>query len=272
MATLGGTIAYEILLRAEREHGLTAVSYDDDVHPYSDLLLGRVDAVLLDHVLANRRQRTMPGLTTQPGTVAVGHYVGVLAPRDGALRDRIDDILRDAMRDGTLERIFRKWNVWNEDQPALYAKLLAGEQVPPVIDVSGDRGNTYAGTTPLSGWDAARLYLPSLIRASGITLLLSCLAMAVAVAPACSSPRARVRRTPAAGRSSCLRGTDARDAAAAAAVRALLRNCGSDPAAGVHGRPARAGAELRGLRKRDLSVGAPGGSRAVNSRRRARWG
>ena len=33
VATLGGTIAYEILLRAEREHGITPVSYDDDVHP-----------------------------------------------------------------------------------------------------------------------------------------------------------------------------------------------------------------------------------------------
>ena len=57
VGTLGGTIAYEILLRAERDHGLTAVSYEDDVHPYSDLLLGRVDAVLLDNVLAERRQR-----------------------------------------------------------------------------------------------------------------------------------------------------------------------------------------------------------------------
>ena len=41
VGTLGGTIAYEILLRAQREHGLRAVSYDDDVHPYSDLLIGR---------------------------------------------------------------------------------------------------------------------------------------------------------------------------------------------------------------------------------------
>ena len=47
VATLAGTIAYEILLGAERDHGLHAVSYEDDVHPYSDLLLGRVDAVLL---------------------------------------------------------------------------------------------------------------------------------------------------------------------------------------------------------------------------------
>jgi polar amino acid transport system substrate-binding protein len=50
VATLGGTIAYEILLRAESIYGLHAVSHEDDVHPYSDLVLGRADAVLLDHV------------------------------------------------------------------------------------------------------------------------------------------------------------------------------------------------------------------------------
>src|SRR5207248_815647 len=47
VGTLGGTIAYEILRNAERNQGIEAVSYDDDVHPYSDLVLGRLDAVLL---------------------------------------------------------------------------------------------------------------------------------------------------------------------------------------------------------------------------------
>src|SRR5206468_8728021 len=78
VGTLGGTIAYEILLRAERKYSLQAVSYDDDVHPYSDLLLGRLDGVLLDNVLAERRRRTMSGITVQPDAVAVSHYVGVL--------------------------------------------------------------------------------------------------------------------------------------------------------------------------------------------------
>ena len=59
VGTLGGTMAYEILLQGERQHGLEAVSYDDDVHPYSDLLLGRIDGVLLDNVLAERRRKTM---------------------------------------------------------------------------------------------------------------------------------------------------------------------------------------------------------------------
>jgi polar amino acid transport system substrate-binding protein len=63
VGTLGGTISYEILLRAERDFGIKVVSYDDDVHPYTDLVIERVDAVLLDNVLADRRR----GFTIQPG-------------------------------------------------------------------------------------------------------------------------------------------------------------------------------------------------------------
>jgi polar amino acid transport system substrate-binding protein len=177
VGTLSGTIAYEILLRAERDHGIRAVSYDDDVHPYSDLVLGRIDAVLLDNVLAERRDRAMEGFTIQPDTVAVGHYVGVLAPENGPLRDNIDEVLRGGMRDGTLERIFRKWRVWNDDQPKLYAQILAGQPVAPVIGL-----DTSAGVSSVSRWEAARRYLPSLLRASSVTIVLSSLSMALAIA------------------------------------------------------------------------------------------
>ncbi len=176
VATLGGTIAYEILLRAGRKYGLEAVSYDDDVHPYTDLQLGRVDGVLLDQVLAERRVRTMTGLTVQPASVAIGHYVGVLAPEHAALRDTANEILRTAMRDGTLERIFRKWQVWNDDQPKLYARLLAREPVEPVTGV-----DEAIGVATLTRWEAVRRYLPSLVKAAGVTLVLSCLSMAGAV-------------------------------------------------------------------------------------------
>src|SRR5687767_5004647 len=52
IGTLGGTIAYDILLAAEKTHGITAVSSDDDVHPYEDVVSGRLDAVLLDNIIA----------------------------------------------------------------------------------------------------------------------------------------------------------------------------------------------------------------------------
>jgi polar amino acid transport system substrate-binding protein len=174
VATLGGTIAYEILLKAETELGLTAVSYDDDVHPYEDLLLGRVDAVLLDNVLADRSMRRNTGLFTQEEAVEAGHYVVITGPSNLELRDRVDDILRSAMADGRLEAIFRKWNVWNDDQPELYARVLAASSdVVPGAPASGHAPRP-------SRLELTFQYLPSLFEAALVTLLLSCLAMATA--------------------------------------------------------------------------------------------
>jgi polar amino acid transport system substrate-binding protein len=174
VATLGATLAYDLLVKAQAELGLEPVVYEDDVHPYEDLAVGRVDAVLLDQVLAERGVSRNPTLVNQDEPLGVGHYVGILAPENGELRDRIDEILRRAMRDGRLEAIFRRWGMWNEDQPALYARVAAG------------RSATEAGAvdrpTRLSSWEAARRYLPALLRAAGITIVLSCMAMAVAIA------------------------------------------------------------------------------------------
>jgi polar amino acid transport system substrate-binding protein len=176
VATLAGTIAYELLIAAGREYALVPVSYEDDTHPYTDLVVGRVDAVLLDNIVAERLQKKIQGFVIQPGSVATGHYVGLLAPANTALRDRIDQLLLAAMRDGSLERILRKWNIWNDDQPELHQRLLAGGTVPPTV---GDAANNVVA---MSGLDAARRYLPSLLQASMVTLVLSCLSMALAVA------------------------------------------------------------------------------------------
>jgi polar amino acid transport system substrate-binding protein len=170
VATLGATLAYDLLVKAQAEHGVVPVTYEDDVHPYTDLAIGRVDAVLLDEVLAERGVRRNPGLINQPTVAGVGSYVGLLARGNTALRDRIDGILRQAMQDGRLEAIFRRWEMWNDDQPRLYARLTGGVAVP-APEVAAD----------LSTWEAAQRYLPALLRAAGITLLLSCLAMALAI-------------------------------------------------------------------------------------------
>ena len=177
VATLGATLAYELLLKAESEQGIRPVVYEDDVHPYSDLALGRVDAVLLDQVLAERGVRRNPGLVNQDTKLAVGHYVGILAPENAALRDRINGILRQAMRDGTLEAIFRRWQMWNDDQPSLYARMTGNDPGTAAAPATLD-----AGMARLSAREAALRYLPALLRAASITIVLSCLAMALAVA------------------------------------------------------------------------------------------
>jgi polar amino acid transport system substrate-binding protein len=176
VGTLGGTIAYDLLLDAQQAHGIVAISYDDDVHPYSDLAIGRVDAVLLDHVLAERAMRRVGGLFTHPQAVAFGRYVGILAPEQTALRDRIDGVLRRAMQDGRLEAIFRRWHVWNDDQPRLYAEVLAADPGSPAT-----RSGTGPRSSPAS-LHAVRRYLPALLRAAVVTLVLSIASMAFAIA------------------------------------------------------------------------------------------
>src|SRR5476649_2549275 len=42
VGTLGGTIAYTLLLEAQTKYGIVPVSYDDDVHPYDDVVGGRL--------------------------------------------------------------------------------------------------------------------------------------------------------------------------------------------------------------------------------------
>jgi polar amino acid transport system substrate-binding protein len=182
VATLGATLAYDLLVAGEKQHGLIPVTYEDDVHPYSDLAIGRVDAVLLDAVLADRGVRRHPGLMNQSTPMGVGYYVGVLAPGNTILRDRMNGILRQAMRDGGLEAIFRKWGMWNNDQPELYARLTntpadsSSERPPDALRPQAPPSSASTNT-----WQAAARYLPALIRAAAITVLLSVLSMALAI-------------------------------------------------------------------------------------------
>ncbi len=173
VGTLAATIAYEILLEGRGRHGYLPVSYDDDVHPYTDLAEGRLDAVLLDNIIAARSVKRVAGLAIEPAAIATGRYVVVLSRGNAALRDRINGILEDRMRDGTLERIYRKWGIWDDSQAEFFRTVLAGHAAP--VASSG------AAAAAPSPWAAAVRYIPSLLRAALITLALSCAAMAIAV-------------------------------------------------------------------------------------------
>jgi polar amino acid transport system substrate-binding protein len=130
---------------------------------------GRVDAVLLDHIIAQRalRRRGGTGFVILAQPVAIGHYVGVLAQANSALRDSVDLVLREAMRDGSLEQIFRRWNVWDDSQGAFFERVL--------------RGGMAAQAARTATSNQVLAYVPSLARAAVVTLLVSILSMTLAV-------------------------------------------------------------------------------------------
>lgn len=99
------------------------------------------------------------GTPTEPA-----RYVIFCRPGDVALRDRLNDALREALRDGKLRAIFEKYGLWNDDQAEL---VSLSEHWPPQ---SAGSGRTLADHTRL------------LVRAAGVTVLLACLSMPMAMA------------------------------------------------------------------------------------------
>ena len=185
VATLGSTMAYDILMKESRASGLVPVSYDDDVHPYTDLLAGRVDAVLLDNIIAQRSLRRIGGFAIVEQPVETGYYVGVLAKRNAALRDSVDAILIERMRDGSLQSVFEKWGVWDASQAEYFRTTLS------------NTGAVADNPATSSTRDSVAAYLPALLRAAAVTLVLSILAMALAVTAGMAIAAGRVYGSPA---------------------------------------------------------------------------
>jgi polar amino acid transport system substrate-binding protein len=178
-----------MLLDEQKKNGLVPISYDDDVHPYSDLVAGRVDAVLLDNIIADRSLRRMGGsaFVIQPEPAATGHYVAVFAKANAALRDSANAVLRARMRDGSLEQTFRRWNVWSDAQ---------GRYFQHVLSAAPEREREAAAAVPGASERSLATYLPALLRAAAITLVLSCLAMALAVSAGIGVAAGRVYGPP----------------------------------------------------------------------------
>jgi ABC-type amino acid transport system permease subunit len=108
VGTLASSLAHTIL----REHpAIETVLYSGGAEPYRDLELGRIDAVLLDSVIASRFGLVRPSLELADPDVARAAYVIALRRGDEDLRDALDAALADMDRSGELERIFARYQL-----------------------------------------------------------------------------------------------------------------------------------------------------------------
>jgi polar amino acid transport system substrate-binding protein len=95
-------------------------SYDDNVRPYDDLAIGRIDGVLLDLCIATYYAKPNPKLRFAGEPFAPGYYGIGLRKQDTTLLKQINDALAAMKNDGTLEKIYRKWGLWNDAQAPIF--------------------------------------------------------------------------------------------------------------------------------------------------------
>lgn len=157
VGTLDGSLALDLVRGTP---GVEPVLYEGVEEPYMDLERGRVAAVLLDSIIAARYGLPRPGLRAA-ATVGEGVYAIAVRPDEAALLTAVDAALGGIGADGELRRILERWKLWDERQAA----VAAPSQAAP----AGQTGLTLA-------------HLPLFLRATGITVIISALAMALAVA------------------------------------------------------------------------------------------
>jgi polar amino acid transport system substrate-binding protein len=112
VATLNQTYAHDLL----RDAGVEIALYEGNEEPYLDLENGRVDAVLLDNVIADRYGCNRASVTCLPDDVARGSYIIGIRKNDPELKAAIDAALDAMEADGELRRILEKARLWDHRQ------------------------------------------------------------------------------------------------------------------------------------------------------------
>ena len=159
---LAATVAQKLV---EKTGGIDAKVYPGNVETFRDLKAGRIDAVVLDLPIALYYAKPDKALQFSGNPFAPGYYGIGVRKEDKALLDALNQAIGELAENGTLERIYRRYGLWEASQEHL-------KDYQPELAPNGERVST------LREWPK---YLPLLLRGSVVTIQLSVIAMAVAI-------------------------------------------------------------------------------------------
>ncbi len=157
VGTLANSLAYDLVAAAP---GVEVVLYEGVEEPYIDLEQGRLAAVVLDNIIANRYGLVRPTLRAA-ATVGEGIYAIAVRPDEPTLLHALDDAVAAMRQDGELRTILERWHLWDERQAALHD------------------GATQTAAVSGRGFTPGQVVL--FARAAGVTVVISTLAMGLAV-------------------------------------------------------------------------------------------
>lgn len=165
VGTLANTQAWDML----EQVGAERVPYEGVEEPYLDLLHRRIDAVLLDDVVAERYGRK-PGLQSV-GRVATGEYVVGVQRSEPDLLNAIDRALLSLERSGELQGILRRWQ--------LHGPVRALSDAPAQTTVTSSAAATR--TPEHASFELGPHQLLLFLEGAWVTIAISMVAMLVAV-------------------------------------------------------------------------------------------
>jgi polar amino acid transport system substrate-binding protein len=145
------------------------VVYEGTTDSMREVETGKLDATLADLPAAIFYRDRFAALAQIGEPVAPGYYVILLRKGDTALRDALNAALGKLLADGRLEAIYKRYGLWNPLEEELLSLGASDEE----LGIRAQR---------LRGWEAIRSRGWLLVEAAGMTVLLACASMPLAMA------------------------------------------------------------------------------------------
>jgi polar amino acid transport system substrate-binding protein len=161
--------AAQFFLEKHYADDIEIVIYEGTTDAMREVETNKLDATLTDLPAAVFYRDRFPALAPIGEPAERGYYVIFVRPEDAALRDALNVALSKLIANGELEKIYRRYGLWNDLQNEL-AEL-------------GNHSDEELGiqATKLGGWEVIRSRGWLLVEAAGMTVLLAVLAMPLAI-------------------------------------------------------------------------------------------
>ncbi|MGH7005027.1 MAG: ABC transporter permease subunit, partial [Alphaproteobacteria bacterium] len=163
------------------------VSYDGNTDAMRDVEIGRLEATLQDTPIVAYYAPKFPKLRKVGTPVGRGYYVVFARKDDAALITALNAALIRLFRDGTLERIYRRYGIWDEAQAELAGLVEIGKFYGYSKDVTaevkpGVPGAQAAESERRPGIPSALDTVWLLVQSAGMTVVLAVIAFPLAMA------------------------------------------------------------------------------------------
>ena len=165
------------------------ISYDGNTEAMREVEVGKIDATLADTPIASFYIPQFPELRNLEGPVAPGYYVIYVRKGNEALLDALNEAIILMVRNGDLERIYRKYGIWDDQQSQLaeladkakffgYFKATAAEVEEGQMLTEQEVEET---SSRERGMVVFNRYFGTLVGAAGMTVVLAFLSFPLAI-------------------------------------------------------------------------------------------
>ncbi|MEX0675583.1 MAG: ABC transporter substrate-binding protein/permease [Pirellulales bacterium] len=160
--------AAQFYLEEEYPDTVQVLVYEGATDSMREVETGRLDAILTDLPAAVFYRDRFAALVQIGDPVARGYYVILLRKGDTALRDALNRAIEKLLADGELQKIYKRYGLWNALQQELSSVGSTDEEL-------GIRAKKLGGWAVITsrGW--------LLVEAAGITVVLACVSMPLAM-------------------------------------------------------------------------------------------